>query len=206
MEFNIKDFKKSGNVSDSSPLSFYEFHQSLNTPLSKSDSAHKSTVFTSKEEQINSNNENISNGIDNKQINFTKRENINNIKTKSKNHKEKIMLLLSQENEKSKITKKESFTPVINIETQKNEKIERMDRYGTVINKKNRKKIKVTFIDEINNNNNCNNNNNNKNNKLISVIKIESFKKYNIILGMPKEDYYLGNNKNISICKCCVIY
>ena len=204
MEFNIKELKKSGDGSDSSPLSFYEFHQSLNTPLSKSDSAHKSTIFTSKEEQINSNNENISNGIDNKQIILPKRENINNIKTKSKNHKEKIMLLLSQENEKSKIIKKESFTPVINIETHKNEKTERIDRYGTVINKKNKRKIKVTFIDQINNNNN-NNNNNNKN-KLVSVIKIESFKKYNIILGMPKEDYYLGNNKNISICKCCVIY
>ena len=190
MEFNIKEFKKSGDGSDSSPLSFYEFHQSLNTPLSKSDSAHKSTIFTSKEEQIN----------------LAKRENNNNIKTKSKNHKEKIMLLLSQENEKSKIIKKGSFTPVINIETHKNEKTERIDRYGTVINKKNKRKIKVTFIDQINNNNNHNNNNNNNKNKLVSVIKIESFKKYNIILGMPKEDYYLGNNKNISICKCCVIY
>ena len=200
MEFNIKEFKISGDESESSPLGFYDFHQSSNNPLFKSDSAHKSTLFTS-----NSNNEIISNEIENKNINFSKKEdnnnNNNNNKQKIKSHKERIMSILNQE--KSKIVRKESILPIKNVETPKEEKKERTDRNGTVINKKNKRKIKVTFIDQINKINKSNKNDkNDKNNKLVTVIKIESFKQYNVIVGMPKEDYY--NNK--SECKCCLIY
>ena len=72
-------------------------------------------------------------------------------------------------------------------------KNERTDINGTVINKKNKKKVKISFIDQID-----------KNKKLVTEVKIESFKKYNIILGMPKYDYYDGNDKSNSKCNSCI--
>lgn len=194
MELNIKEYKISGDGLDSNPLGFYELNKYSNNPLFKSDSGHKSSAFTSKEEQINSNNEIKSNEIENKNLFFSKKEenNNNNIKQKQKNHKDKIMQILSQE--KSKISKKESYLQLKSKEILKEEKNERTDRYGTVINKKNKRKIKISFIDQIN-----------KKNKLVTEIKIESFKKYNIILGMPKEDYYMNNN-NSSKCQCCILF
>ena len=83
----------------------------------------------------------------------------------------------------------------VEIPPKEDNKIERTDRNGTVINKKNRKKVKISFIDQVD-----------KHKKLVTEVKIESFKKYNIILGMPKEDYYDGNDKNNSKCSCiCLI-
>ena len=105
------------------------------------------------------------------------------------------MTLLGQE--KSKINKKEPIYALKKVEIPPKEenKVERTDRNGTVINKKNRKKVKISFIDQVD-----------KHKKLVTEVKIESFKKYNIILGMPKEDYYDGNDKNNSKCSCiCLI-
>ena len=102
------------------------------------------------------------------------------------------MLLLSQE--KTKVNKKEvSYFALKKDLPKEDSKKERTDRNGTIINKKNKKKVKVTFNDEINKN------------KLVTEIKIESYKKYNLISGMPKEDYYLGVSKKTT-CKCCSIY
>ena len=70
---------------------------------------------------------------------------------------------------------------------------ERRDAFGNMINKKNKRKIKVSFADELK-----------EEKPLVSVINIESFKKYNIILGMPSENTL---NKNMSAnCQCCSIY
>ena len=70
---------------------------------------------------------------------------------------------------------------------------ERRDAFGNIITKKNKKKIKVSFTDQIN-----------ENNPLITVIDIESFKKYNYIYGMPSEEII---HKNVSSkCQCCLIY
>ena len=105
-----------------------------------------------------------------------------------KTKKEKMMLLLLKEKTKGRVKKENAFL----ARPKKIVKKERFDRYGTVINKKNKKKVKITFVDEI------------RYEPLIKVVKIESFKKYNVILGIPKEDKYVGVSKNN--CQCCLLY
>ena len=79
---------------------------------------------------------------------------------------------------------------------EENKKDERKDVYGVPINKRNKKKIKVTFSDTINIDNK------NGQNKLAEVIPIVSYKKYNYIEGLPREEN-LVNTK--STCQCCLI-
>ena len=69
---------------------------------------------------------------------------------------------------------------------------ERRDAFGNIIKKKNRKNIKVSFIDEIN-----------EEQPLVNVIDIESYKNFNIILGMSKEENI--NDKITNNCQCCNI-
>ena len=71
---------------------------------------------------------------------------------------------------------------------------ERRDAYGNIIKKKNRKKIKVSFIDQIN-----------EEQPLVNVVDIESYKKYNFIIGMPKEDH-IKKNQATSNCQCCIMF
>ena len=79
------------------------------------------------------------------------------------------------------------------IEEESNTSRERRDVYGNLICKKNRRKVRVTFADEID-----------EDKPLASVIDIESYKNYNYIFGMPKEDTI---NKNISTnCQCCILF
>ena len=77
-------------------------------------------------------------------------------------------------------------------------KNERKDVYGVPINKRNKKKIKVTFSDTVNSNISKNGKN-----QLTEVIPIASYKKYNYIEGLPKEED-MANNK--STCQCCIIF
>lgn len=72
-------------------------------------------------------------------------------------------------------------------------KHERKDAYGVPINKKNKKKIRVTFCDNINKN---------KKKEFAEIIQIASFKKYNYVEGLPKEEYKITDK---STCKCCLI-
>ena len=69
---------------------------------------------------------------------------------------------------------------------------ERTDAFGNVIKRKNKKKIKVSFVDEIN-----------KEQPLVNYIDIESYKKFNVIIGMPKEEHIKKNHSN---CQCCNIF
>ena len=71
---------------------------------------------------------------------------------------------------------------------------ERRDAFGNVIKRKNKKKIKISFVDEIN-----------QEQPLVSVIDIESYKKYNLIIGIPKEDNIQHNNV-ASNCQCCAVF
>ena len=108
---------------------------------------------------------------------------------KSPNKKYSVFKLI----EKGKKNKKE----IKNIQKQQNDenenspnKKERTDIYGNVISKKNRKKVKVSFIDKV------------TTQSLVNVIDIESFKNYNFIYGMPKEEK-IDKSTN---CKCCFIF
>ena len=77
------------------------------------------------------------------------------------------------------------------VETKvENDKKERLDFYGNVIEKKNKKKVKVSFIDIV------------TSQPLVNVIDIESFKNYNYIEGMHGEEK-LGANTE---CVCCLIF
>ena len=107
---------------------------------------------------------------------------------KSPNKKYSVFKLI----EKEKKNKKEFKY----IQPQKEEKEktpnkkERTDIFGNVISKKNKKRVKVSFIDKV------------TTQSLVNVIDIESFKNYNYIYGMPKEEK-IDKNAN---CKCCFIF
>ena len=62
----------------------------------------------------------------------------------------------------------------------------RKDYYGTPIWKKNKKKVKVTFKKDFE-----------------IITPIESFKKYNVTIGIPKGEKYINRFED---CQCCVIF
>ena len=70
------------------------------------------------------------------------------------------------------------------------DKKERTDIYGNIISKKNKKNMKVSFIDKV------------TTQPLVNVIPIESFRKYNYIEGMPKEE----KTEKKANCQCCIIF
>ena len=77
------------------------------------------------------------------------------------------------------------------IETEKEKVKERTDIYGNIINKKNKRKVKVSFIDEV------------TEQPLVKVIEIKSYKNYNYIEGLPKEE---KSGKVKTTCVCCSIF
>ena len=96
------------------------------------------------------------------------------------------------------IQKSKYKTSLDTCEANKNEDIvtgrERRDAFGNIITKKNKRKIKVSFVDEIN-----------KEQPLVNIIDIENFKKFNLIIGIPKEERIKKDNFN-SECQCCIVF
>jgi hypothetical protein len=86
------------------------------------------------------------------------------------------------------VTKKKNNSK---IEKEKVKVKERTDIYGNIINKKNKRKVKVSFIDRV------------TEQPLVKVIEIKSYKNFNYIEGLPKEEK-LGKVK--TICVCCSIF
>ena len=66
---------------------------------------------------------------------------------------------------------------------------ERTDIYGNVICKKNKKNVRVSFVDVV------------TLQPLVNIIDIESFKKYNCVIGLPKEEK-IDKKPN---CQCCLV-
>lgn len=98
--------------------------------------------------------------------------------------KKKIIL---EEKKKNRGFKK-SIYAVDNKDEKKEEvenKVYRKDKNGTEICKKNKRKVKIGFMEPF-----------------VNITLIESFKKYNIMLGMPKGEIYLKDRGN---CQCCSI-
>lgn len=121
-----------------------------------------------------------------------------------KNYESKILktstMKLSEYLQKSEKCKyKERKDPSFLIKVKKNLKFgddaneknkkERRDWNGTVICKKNRRKVQVTFADWAGDE------------PLTSIIYIESFKNFNFIKNMPKEDFIIKPT-----CECCNIF
>ena len=69
-------------------------------------------------------------------------------------------------------------------------KKERRDIFGNIINKKNKKNVKVSFLDL------------KTSQPLVNVVEIESFKKYNYVIGLPKEKKIEKHDK----CQCCITF
>ena len=116
-----------------------------------------------------------------------------------KGKKKNVLLDIMQKSKKSNAPKRS----VIFLENElklKNEKEKnvRKDGYGVPINRRNRKKIKVTFMDTLNSVNSKN-----EKNQLAEIIPIASYKKYNYIEGLTREED-IATNK--STCQCCLIY
>ena len=112
-------------------------------------------------------------------------KNMNSFKRRGSYSKKKILPLTLIGKEKSKVPSKR--TSLFEKIKEKNaEKPVRKDKNGTVINKKNKKKVKITF-----------------NIPIEDVEYIESFKKFNVIHGIPKNDYYVPQKDN---CQCCQIW
>ena len=80
-----------------------------------------------------------------------------------------------------------SIKPVPFVIPMKN-KNERIDRNGIAINKTNKKKVHITFIDKVEK---CN---------LVEDIQVESYKQYNTIEELQKNELLVNKNK------CCFIY
>ena len=112
--------------------------------------------------------------------------------------KRNMLVDLMEKSKKSEYKKSVIFkTQELKLK-EENTKNERKDVYGVPINKKNKKKIKVTFLDTINTVKKQKDKN-----KLVEIIPITSYKKYNYIEGLPREEDIIANK---STCKCCFIY
>ena len=186
MKLGIGELKICGEGPDSSRSNLPELYLSSNDNLIKSDSAFKSTLLNLKEEQFNIN--------DNEDNNPQQNSSISPTKKKPKSQKKKMLQFLSQEKVKTGKKELNFITKKLEFKKEEPKKKERTDNFGDIINKQNKKKIKICFIDEVDNNQN-----------LVTEIKIESFKTYNLILGLPKNDYYGGENKKKNECSCCNI-
>ena len=108
----------------------------------------------------------------------------------SKSNKNKFLTLLKI-SEKTKIKKKESTNNKKKEDIPIEPKKVRYDNYGNIINRKNKKKVHIVFGDELNKR------------SLTEEIEIESFKRFNYVKGLPKEDLFKSSN---AFNKCCNIY
>ena len=116
-----------------------------------------------------------------------------------KGRKKNVLLDIMQKSKKSNAPKRSVIFLENELKLKKeNEKNVRKDGYGVPINRRNRKKIKVTFTDTLNSVNSKN-----EKNQLAEIIPIASYKKYNYIEGLTRDED-IATNK--STCQCCLIY
>ena len=103
----------------------------------------------------------------------------------------KNLLTIIKKSEKKKVKKKDSLKENKKEEINLEPKKLRYDNYGNIINKKNKKMVHIIFADQLNEK------------SITEEIQIESFKKFNFIEGLPKEDLF---NQSKAFIKCCSIY
>ena len=149
--------------------------------------------FNFNDNKFNSENSNIpnkntyNNSTDYSNTN-TKNPNVNLMRVSSFSPtKKKKKLVVLEEKQKSRGRRRSIYAldPKEEIIEEEN-KILRKDFYGTPICKKNKKKVKVTFKKDFE-----------------IITPIESFKKYNVTIGIPKGEKYINRFDN---CQCCLIF
>ena len=128
--------------------------------------------------------------IDKNKCSEMKSTEINSIRVRNYNSPRKRYSII-------KLVEKEKKNKKGFLSTQKKEekeispiKKERRDIFGNLINKKNKKNVKVSFLDFT------------TSQPLVNVVEIESFKKYNYVIGLPKEKKIEKHDK----CQCCIIF
>ena len=128
--------------------------------------------------------------IDKNRCSEMKSTEINSIKVRNYNSPRKRYSIIKLV-EKEKKNKKGLFSTNKKEEKEISPiKKERRDIFGNLINKKNKKNVKVSFVDFT------------TSQPLVNVVEIESFKKYNYVIGLPKEKKIEKHDK----CQCCVIF
>jgi hypothetical protein len=131
---------------------------------------------------------------DNKKSSDAKSTEPVSIKVKNFNSPKKkysIFKLIEKEKRSKKDLNKYSFKNEKEKEIKTSpEKKERLDIFGNVISKKNKKNVRISFIDKV------------TSQPLVNIVEIESFKNYNYIFGMPKEQK-IDKSTN---CQCCLIF
>ena len=108
----------------------------------------------------------------------------------SKCKKNKLLTLLKY-SQKTKMKKKDSLNDNKKEDISIEPKKLRYDNYGNIINKKNKKMVHIVFADQLNEK------------SITEEIQIESFKRFNYIKGLPKEDLINPSN---AFNKCCNIF
>ena len=128
--------------------------------------------------------------IDKNRCSEMKSTEINSIRVRNYNSPRKRYSII-------KLVEKEKKNKKGFLSTQKKEekeispiKKERRDIFGNLINKKNKKNVKVSFLDFT------------TSQPLANVVEIESFKKYNYVIGLPKEKKIEKHDK----CQCCITF
>jgi hypothetical protein len=118
----------------------------------------------------------------------TKNPNVNLMRVSSFSPtKKKKKLVVLEEKQKTRGRRRSIYAVDPKEEVIEEEKKSlRKDYYGTPICKKNKKKVKVTFKKDFE-----------------IVTPIESFKKYNVTIGIPKGEKYINRFDN---CQCCAIF
>ena len=101
--------------------------------------------------------------------------------SQTKNKKKKKIIVLE---EKMKYKNNKKTYILEEKEEKKDEKNLRKDKNGVPICRKNRRKVKISFETPF-----------------VVETPIESYKKYNILLGIPREDNYM--NSKLGECQCC---
>ena len=152
----------------------------------------KSKTMTMSSNQLNKLDKSDVNICLEKDNSFNNIKDIENINTCSRNitrdssPKKKTLSFLLLGKEKTKVqTKKISVYEKIK-EKKEPEKCLRMDKNGTVINKRNKKKVKISFKTPFE-----------------DVEYIESFKSFNVVHGIPKNDVFTPQQDH---CQCCQIW
>ena len=139
--------------------------------------------------QTNNNNDKVNNSengmfIKKAETNFYKSSSPNKLSSFSPNKKRRKLVL--EEKTKNRGRNRSVYATEHKEEKKEDEKKHRKDKNGTEICKKNKKKVKINFEEPF-----------------VNVIPIESFKSYNIMLGLPKVEKYYNSRDD---CKCCLVF
>ena len=105
--------------------------------------------------------------------------------SKGKSKRKKLLFL--EEKNKYKSNKKSLFEEEVKEDKKEDEKVYRRDKNGVPICKKNKRKVKISFERPFE-----------------IITPIESYKKYNILLGMPRDENFM--NGKLGECQCCSLF